>query len=136
VSDDIMKYLTHLLGHVAHYGVRAEEASNMLIEKTVEEYSVLLSQRTGISFSSLAELKGEVSKRMETTSFTEPTPCKGTTKHGAPCKRLTLMGYCPQHHAQDEETLQKKRRIEDHFKARKKPQGRNFVRPMPYRFEF
>lgn len=105
------EYLTQLMGHVARYGIRAEDASITLIEKTVEEFSLLVCQKTGMSFNFLTQMKARVLKRVQESTFTQPRVCQGRNQNGLPCKRKTLIGYCADHVAQEKLVHEKKRRL-------------------------
>lgn len=126
------EYLTQLMGQVARYGIRAEDASITLIEKTVEEFSLLICQKTGMSFNFLTQLKEFVVKRVQQSQCTEPHVCKGKNQNGLPCKRKTLIGYCADHISQGERLQDKKRRLSLHT-----PQKKGFpttIRPLKFSF--
>jgi len=128
-----MSYLVDILGHVAAYGIRAEEACRAVIEHTVEECAYIVCQKTGLSFDFLTPMKGEIMERIMKKTNVQPTVCRGKTKHGTPCKRLTLYGFCSDHREQEEHTLQKKRRLTNNG-GRRKTIDLTSLRMMRYQF--
>lgn len=129
-----MNYLVGLLGNVAQSGLRADQAAQVLVEKTVDEFSLIVCQKTGMSFDFLTRLKGEVLQRVYGGTFTEPVQCQGKTKHGIPCKKKTLMGYCHEHMHQERVLTSKKRRVEAHMAGVKTSCDPQLVTHSRYRF--
>ena len=115
-----MDYLTSLLGVVATYGVRADHAARDMIDRTVDEFCLVVSQQTGMSFKSLTAFKKDVAERVLAGKAHTPGFCKGRTKYGAPCKKRTLLSYCEVHRDQEELVEHKKRRVAAHI-ARSAP---------------
>ena len=137
-----MDYLTSLLGHVASYGIRADHAARDMIDRTVDEFSLTLSQRTGMSFQYLTTFKSTVAERVLGGKMHVPGLCKGRTKLGAPCKKRALMGYCDRHRDQEDLVECKKRRVAAHV-ARSGPRHHPYgahhqpiIRIAPTRFIF
>lgn len=108
-----MDYLTKLLGTVAAYGVRAEDAARDVVERTADEFALAVVQTTGLSFEMLASLKTVVVARVSNSEVLPPGFCKGRTKHGVPCrKRVFKSGlYCEQHKEQHATMDAKRRRV-------------------------
>ena len=134
-----MNYLTSLFGAVASYGLRADQAARAMMERTIDEFSLEVCQKTGISFDFLTRLKDPVLQRVLEGRLTEPGTCKGHTKFGAQCKKRTLMEYCHEHRHQEETLASKKRRVSAHLAARKRPRSPQQPHPglvVPRRFRF
>lgn len=126
-------YVTSLLGHVASYGLRADHAVQVLIQRTLDEFSLIVCQKTGINFEFLTRLKADAAGRVMRGQVTEPGLCKGRTKHGAPCKKRTLLGYCHDHQHQEELAASKRRRIQAHV-AHKSFKEKVSIVPLKFRF--
>lgn len=111
-----MEYLTKLLGTVAAFGVRAEDAARDVIERTADEFALAVSQTTGISFDMLTSLKHDVILRVARCSVGEPGFCRGRTKHGVPCKKRVFKTglYCEVHRDQHSTLEAKKQRLKAH----------------------
>ena len=114
-----MDYFTSLLGNVAAFGVRADHAARDVVERTAEEFALLVCQKTGISYDFLTDLKKEVVERVTSGA---PVPalatCKGRTKMGVPCKKKVLRGYCESHRNQEDLIAAKRRRVDAHLARR------------------
>jgi len=127
-------YLTTLLGHVASYGLRADHAARVLVQRTIDEFSLVVSQKTGLDFEFLTRCKDDIMIRVMTgTMSEEPQLCKGKTRHGASCKNRTLMGYCHEHQHQETTMESKKRRVHAHMRTFKKTKYSDIV---PLKFKF
>lgn len=125
-----MNYLVGLLGNVAQSGLRADQAAQALVERTVDEFSLLVCQKTGMSFDFLTRLKGDVLQKVYQGTFTEPVQCQGKTKNGIPCKKRTVMGYCHEHMHQETVMASKKRRVEAHMAVLHAPHNPKTLNPM------
>ena len=111
------EYLVGLLGQVAAFGVRADDAARDLVERTSDEFAFAVSRSTGMNITSLAALKHDVMTRVLSGSVRDLTACKGRTKHGAPCKKRVLLEYCDAHRHQGVETASKKRRVDAYIET-------------------
>lgn len=110
-----MSFLVTLLGHVASYGLRAEDACRALIEKTIDECMLVICEKTGLSSRFLTHERGRIyNSIMASRMSTHPVPCQGRTRHGIPCKKKTYYGYCADHADQGHRIELKKRRLEPH----------------------
>lgn len=127
------EYLTQVLGHVAAFGLRADDAAKVMIDQTIDEFSLLVSQKTGLSFDFLTQLKHQTVSRIMQGNLTQPGDCQGYTKHGVPCKKRTLIGYCHEHRDQERQVHEKKRRLDAHMYSSKGP-SYTMVRPCRFRF--
>jgi hypothetical protein len=107
-----MSYVTHILGHVASYGLKADDALRAIIERAADEFAVQMCRETGMKFDFLAGVKSRALARLATSTPREPGACRGRTKHGTQCKKRTLFEYCDVHRAQHTALETKKRRVE------------------------
>lgn len=128
-----MDYLTQVLGHVAAFGIRADHAAQVMIEQTIDEFSLLVSQKTGISFDFLTQLKHPTVSRVMRGNLTQPGQCQGHTKFGAACRKRTLVGYCHDHRDQERQLHEKKRHLDAHMQSSKGP-SHAMIRPCRFRF--
>lgn len=130
-------YLTSLLGHVASYGLRADHAARVLVQRTIDEFSLVVCQKTGLEFEFLTRYKDDIMMRVMTgnVSYT-PRICKGKTQHGTSCKKMTLMGYCHEHQHQETTLESKKRRVDAHMttSTRKLKKKINDIVPLKFKF--
>ena len=128
-------YLTTLLGHVASYGLRADHAARVLVQRTIDEFSLVVSQKTGMDFEFLTRFKDDIMTRVMTGNLSEaPQLCRGKTRQGASCKKRTLMGYCHEHQYQETTLESKKQRVHAHMAS-----GKNFKKTcdiVPLKFKF
>lgn len=128
-----MSYIVNILGHVSAYGLRAEDAIQHIIEHTIEECAFIMCQKTGLKFDFLTpNMKTDIMNRIMQISHVEPVVCQGRTKHGRPCKRMTLYGFCTDHRDQESKQLQKKRRCT--LRATERPVNVRALRMMKYQF--
>lgn len=126
-------YLTSLLGHVASYGLRADQAAHVLIQQTIDEFSSVVCQKTGIQLEFLTRFKDDIMQRVLSGKLTEPGTCQGRTKHGVPCKKRTLLGYCHDHQHQENLLESKKRRVQAHVSKKTFKKTTDIV-PLKFRF--
>ena len=122
-----MERFTQLLGVVASYGVRANSAAFDLVHKTVEEFSFLVCQKTGVSFEFLTQLSPEIVHRVTSGETTEISRCRGKTKGGSRCKKRVFLDYCEAHQSQGDALDCKRRRIELYVGRPKKPRAPHVV---------
>ena len=66
----MVDYLTQVLGHVAAFGLRADDAAKVMIDQTLDEFSLLVSQKTGMSFDFLMHLTHDTTWTMPRTHET------------------------------------------------------------------
>jgi len=125
-----MDYLQSLLGVVSTYGLRADHAARDIINRTVDEFALAVSQATGMSFEYLTTMKKDITQRVMSGQIHQPGFCKGRTKFGVPCKKRALMGYCDVHREQEDILGSKKRRVDAHV-ARSAKKRATYGRDIP-----
>ena len=123
-------YLTTLLGHVARHGIAAQDATELVVHHTMDEFAIYISQKTGMDVQYLDTLKPYVLSQVMRGRCTAPTPCQGRTKFGRPCKRMTYTQYCEHH--QDQHSTQGT--IDQGEKQPPSPLAKGIIRPMRFPF--
>jgi hypothetical protein len=93
-------YLCSLLGHVARYGLSAEDAVDHVVQITMDEFAVMTSRGTGLSMEYLRTLQAGVKERVMSGRCLMPTQCQGRTQRGVPCKRMGYTEFCADHQQQ------------------------------------
>lgn len=128
-------YLTTLLGHVASYGLRADHAARVLVQRTIDEFSLVVCQKTGLEFEFLTQCKDDIMTRVMAGNLSEePQMCRGKTRHGASCKKRTLMGYCHEHQHQETTLESKKRRVHAHMNTKNFKKTTDVIVPLKFKF--
>lgn len=120
------EYLVDLLGHVAAYGIRAEEAARRLVETAVDQHAYVICQKIGVSFEFLTNVRDEVVARVCENRLGHVGQCKGRTKCGVRCKKRVLRDYCDAHEDQGRIERAKRTRLEAHATSLK-PKVRRHV---------
>jgi hypothetical protein len=105
----------------------------VMIEQTIDEFALLVSQKTGMSFDFLTHLKHPTMSRVMQGKVTQPGQCQGRTKFGAACRKRTLVRYCHDHRDQERQLDEKKRRLDAHMHTSRGP-SHAMIRPCRFQF--
>ena len=129
-----MKYVAQVLGYVASYGLKADDALRAMSERVADEFALLVCRETGMKLEFLTHLKSRALECAEVGAAREPGPCKGRTKTGESCKKRTFFEYCGIHREQERALESKKRRVEAYVLGNRKPDEYRVVAPARFIF--
>lgn len=131
-----MNYVAHILGCVASYGVKADDALRAITERVADEFALLMSRETGMTPKYTASVKERVLQNVVSETCEnvhEPRLCRGRTKDGACCKKRTFFEYCSAHRNQGIALDAKKRRVDVYMS--KKKSTRTTIAPARFLFD-